>query len=630
MRHRSRIVSFARRAARAALFASLVASSPARASVDVDEEEIVFRLAGVEASRVYLAGDFNGWNPTVDLMTAGDGGFEIRLYLLPGHYRYRFVADGVSIADPDNPCRDDGGNSCFTLLDRGGALAIVLAETGTTAAGGAERLSAASLVAAHAKRRDAGASAEAAVRGEIGGAVSLEGAVGLVAASADEEDLRGRSFLLRASAAYRFGDRTLRVFARSDSVAAGGGDLLPILGTVGAYRYPAGLFLRGASLDARLPLRLDGRVLYASRIRGYRSGLDAPIAPGDTSYRRALADDDALVARIAGRLGGADVEALYRYDRRPLEPREPLSAAAGDRYDEIRIRGFRATAGGAEGLSIEGGALFGRVDREEREREGGHRMALGVSRDGERVEARVSFARTTIEDRVAAAPAATRDELAAAMAVDGGDVRLRASAGLEIYGSAGRGERFRLAASSFWLDGDDVGCGYLPFLSAREVYEAGVSLEWKRELLDGLPWGRGLAVEMKRRAATGSGAPVLDEAHLASGVPIVARATLLVDMRGAFYRYGPERRDFIDAFLGVHGRLFSGCWLLLGCGVAPWDFDPWLFRYTGHGRERYLEDRGVFEAYAAGGEREAVLRLLDAEEALAEEWNLTLQAGFTF
>ena len=617
------------------LFLALLAASAVRASVEVDEEEIVFRLLGIEASRVFLAGDFNGWNPTVDLMTAGDGGFEIRLYLMPGRYRYRFVADGVSIADPDNPCRDAEGNSCFTLLERGGALEIALAASagGAPAARGGD-IVAASAIAAFARRRAVGASAEAGIRGTIGEAVELEGAAGLVAGSADEEDLRGQSFLLRAQAAYRFGDRSLRVFTRPDSIRAGGGDLLPILGRVGAYRYPAALFLRGASLDARLPLRLDGRIAYASRIRGYRSGLEAAVAPGDTAYRRALLDGDALIARIAGRLGRADVEALYRYDRRSLErrgdPAHGETEPAIGVNDEIRLRGFRAVASGDGGVSIEGGALFGKVERAERESESGYRMALRVSRDGERVDARVSCARTTIESRLAAAPAATRDALAGELAVEGGGLRTRAAAAIEIYGNEGRGERFRLAAQSFWLDGDEVACGDVPFLSAREVCEASASVEWNRELLDGLPWGNGLAAGVTRRASTGSGGPSLVEARLSSGVRLHDRATFLLDMRGASYRYGPARRDFVDAFLGVHGRIRSGCWLLIGCGVSPWDFDPWLFRYTAFGRERYLEERGVYDVYASAGEGAAVLRLLEAEEALAEEWNVTLRAGFTF
>jgi 1,4-alpha-glucan branching enzyme len=107
----------------AALVTLGVSSAPA--SVRVDDEEVVFRLAGVSAEKVLLVGDFNGWNPTIDRLVESGGGFEIRFFLLPGRYRYRFIVDGVSKPDPDNPFIDRDGNSCFILAERkGGALEI--------------------------------------------------------------------------------------------------------------------------------------------------------------------------------------------------------------------------------------------------------------------------------------------------------------------------------------------------------------------------------------------------------------------------------------------------------------------------------------------------------------------------
>jgi hypothetical protein len=71
-------------------------------------------------------------------------------------------------------------------------------------------------------------------------------------------------------------------------------------------------------------------------------------------------------------------------------------------------------------------------------------------------------------------------------------------------------------------------------------------------------------------------------------------------------------------------------WCALGAGVNPYGFDRWLYAFSDHGRESYLEERGVFDALAAGGEEAAMKTLIEAEEALAEDWIISFEAGFTF
>ena len=54
-----------------------------------------------DAKKVFLAGDFNQWNPQVNRMTKSkDGSFRARMKLPPGEYRYKFVVDGVWFNDP--------------------------------------------------------------------------------------------------------------------------------------------------------------------------------------------------------------------------------------------------------------------------------------------------------------------------------------------------------------------------------------------------------------------------------------------------------------------------------------------------------------------------------------------------
>ena len=53
------------------------------------------------ARRVYLAGDFNDWDPEDRRMVkVRDGSFRANLELEPGTYQYKFVVDGEWMPDP--------------------------------------------------------------------------------------------------------------------------------------------------------------------------------------------------------------------------------------------------------------------------------------------------------------------------------------------------------------------------------------------------------------------------------------------------------------------------------------------------------------------------------------------------
>ncbi len=110
---------------------SLVVPAKSYASIEVDEEEVVFRLVDPGAAKVFLAGDFNNWNPTMDSMVKRGGGWEVRLYLVPGRYRYVFVVDGKQIPDPDNPNRDAEGNTFFIFVEEDGVYDIIFEVTET-------------------------------------------------------------------------------------------------------------------------------------------------------------------------------------------------------------------------------------------------------------------------------------------------------------------------------------------------------------------------------------------------------------------------------------------------------------------------------------------------------------------
>ncbi|MFH0964524.1 MAG: isoamylase early set domain-containing protein [Planctomycetota bacterium] len=57
--------------------------------------------AGV-AKKVYVTGDFNGWDPTATRMTrVKDGTFRVRQVLAAGTHEYKFVVDGEWRHDPE-------------------------------------------------------------------------------------------------------------------------------------------------------------------------------------------------------------------------------------------------------------------------------------------------------------------------------------------------------------------------------------------------------------------------------------------------------------------------------------------------------------------------------------------------
>jgi len=69
--------------------------------------EVTFIFKGSpDANRVYLAGDFNSWDPGKQRMAKyRDGSFRTRVALDPGAYQYKFVADGRWVDDADAPER---------------------------------------------------------------------------------------------------------------------------------------------------------------------------------------------------------------------------------------------------------------------------------------------------------------------------------------------------------------------------------------------------------------------------------------------------------------------------------------------------------------------------------------------
>ncbi len=71
--------------------------APRKRSTEAGEALFVCTFTGAE---VFLAGDFNNWNPRSHRMTRKEGAFQRKLKLPPGTYEYKFVVDGEWRNDP--------------------------------------------------------------------------------------------------------------------------------------------------------------------------------------------------------------------------------------------------------------------------------------------------------------------------------------------------------------------------------------------------------------------------------------------------------------------------------------------------------------------------------------------------
>ena len=69
-----------------------------------EKGSVCFRYKGDEGKNVYLAGNFNNWDPFMYNMTEKrNGEYFISLKLPPGKYYYYFIVNGKITSDRDNP-----------------------------------------------------------------------------------------------------------------------------------------------------------------------------------------------------------------------------------------------------------------------------------------------------------------------------------------------------------------------------------------------------------------------------------------------------------------------------------------------------------------------------------------------
>ncbi len=87
------------------------------------DRNIRFIYTDTTNKQVYLSGNFNNWDPFMLRMkeeSENPGTYSISLRMSEGSHYYKFVADGVSLQDPNNPDKayDSRGNAVsFVIID---------------------------------------------------------------------------------------------------------------------------------------------------------------------------------------------------------------------------------------------------------------------------------------------------------------------------------------------------------------------------------------------------------------------------------------------------------------------------------------------------------------------------------
>jgi len=80
---------------------------------------VLFTYASSGATKASIAGDFSSWSAVP--MTKGKNGVWYHFLAEPGKetIRYKYIIDGIWMADPANPDKDDDGSGSFLSIARG-------------------------------------------------------------------------------------------------------------------------------------------------------------------------------------------------------------------------------------------------------------------------------------------------------------------------------------------------------------------------------------------------------------------------------------------------------------------------------------------------------------------------------
>jgi hypothetical protein len=630
----------------------------ATAAVFLDEEEVVFRLNASQAEEVYLVGDFNSWNPTMDIMVKRDGYHEIRLFLLPGRYRYAFLVDGKMIPDPDNEHLDKLGYSFFIVAGEDGNYDIIYGKPGESVQKVLEgKIGYSGGLILNTCEDQVDLFGRFDFTGRVGDRLSANVSTGGDYGTEQWGEGSGSAFLLGGEATYNLKRGVLRAFSRREGMNAG--DPLDLFGSVGPYGYPLGLFYSGIEYSGRVALGVTSHIFYAGRLEGYRSGLeninyDYSCTP---HCARDLTDSDIEGAKVTIKTNSALGRFLFRQDKR--KHGNPWKI---DRMDELIFRGFEKTQifggwftfpyNGKLSMDVEilrgrcflianeklDSASEGYSDFQEYDLdvlwEEGYRTYTGVNFKSGKIGVDISLTTTSLtgdgdmrEGRTDGRSTALKGKAS----FDNGDLNFVFSSLLQSFSVDNTGDIFWSQRMNFWLDGDDLSINRLPFLKSRSIYNLNIGIlrpgkEERRPFQE-----KGLKLSLSQTGDLGGG-QYLRQVIARGGHNLYGTFSLLADIRCAHYHlcqwFGENY--FVDAFISVLSEIGDNGWVSLGLGVNPYSFDIWRYSYTGFGREKYLFDHKVMDAVGSGETGRIMEAISSAEDDLSRELYIGFEAGFNF
>jgi len=274
------------------LMIALVSSSP-RAEVAVIDDEVIFTIVAPGAAKVFLVGDFNNWNPTLEKMNKEGDVFTVFLFLLPGSYHYKYVVDGNWVADPDNPASDQRVGSSLVLEERGGML--TMAADAPSPSGKDPALVPAIRYIGLFENDSGSSNSNQRIdlwfnyrRERFRASVDLK----TLEESWGARPLTARVDFDRGFLTYDLGKATVRGFENDSTWSST--DPFQVVGDVGVFDYNAGFERKGVSFVWPMPLNLDLRFMYTDKIEPGQVGPVTIPVTGFGSFASTTTPDTAV------------------------------------------------------------------------------------------------------------------------------------------------------------------------------------------------------------------------------------------------------------------------------------------------------------------------------------------------
>ncbi|MDZ7860214.1 MAG: glycogen-binding domain-containing protein [Candidatus Krumholzibacteriota bacterium] len=646
-----------------------LAISPADGAVSLDGEQIIFSLSIPKGASVYLVGDFNNWNPTMDKMVWENDRYEIRLFLLPGKHKYMYVVNGETRADTDNPCEDKDGNSCFYFSEDNGKYRIrYFRKSGITNKKDLLETDLSSEVIAVYDKDDYSISVKGALEGSIEEDTRLRISSAILTDSRRTDSDAIGPVLLRSEALSDKGSWKMRAFYRMGELAFD--DPLRLIGSVGPYNYPLGLFCRGIDAGVNIAEQFSGRVFYAGRTNGYssystRERNDIVFNDQMQYAERDLSDSDIIAAILKGKVGGINLNYLFRHNKNYAK--WYFSANESDCFlggsELVNINGGWCSFNLRDSMLVELEYLHGSTRLSQLENfsesvgdcymddsrgESGWKMYAGIRRKFSNAELDLFYSyqrREGSSEDFAEIQGGAAQSLGFDADMTLGRFYLGVNGMAEFFSNL-KANYFWFQSNNFWLDGDRVDSSSLLFLNSPGIYKARLDLSKAGYENKTYPNSRGTDISLLFMCESGD---ILNRViemkithsiplypflpfELADKNPILKNIDIFADLRGVSYnhRKWSGKNIFIDPFLALRKKFNESSWCMIGVGLNPYIFDKWYYNISYNGRERFLEDKGVFRELSPLNQNELIDGLGNAEEEMSSSWMISFETKLVF